>query len=313
MKKLLLSAAVVAVAFIAACDLEKTSNQLQANRVMVATVLSTPPVSIDPLALAGFDASFFYDVDGGLPAWDGGSFDGGSGATIGFTADGGRALTIEGQTAAFVFFGTRKDQSLSTPPDGIAGATVTVTPNDGPVTTLKEKGGGNYERTSQDDPGFKYQSGAKYTFAATLNGERFAGNVEKAPPLENISEFHPSKGYIEQAAGSAFVFTRPEPPANESRNLGFVTVFPIESNGQKGDPTYTNIPKTPLDFLKLIAAPAEWRGSPVTIPGSAFPQSKKTYIIIFQSVKHGGPETDNLFTGSALLAGTAEVGIVKTQ
>lgn len=313
MKKLLLSSAVCAVFVFAACDLEKTSNQLQANKVMVAYVLSTPPVTIEPLALAGFDASFFYDVDGGIPAWDGGSFDGGSGAAIGFTADGGRGLTLDGQTGALVFFGNRKDQSLSSPPDGVPGANVTVTPSGGAVTTLKELGSGNYQKTSQDDANFKYQPGATYTFAATLNNERFAGTVEDAPPLENISEFHPPKGYIELAAGSAFTFTRPDPPAEQSRNLGFINVFPIESNGQKGDPTYSNVPKTPLDFLKLIAAPAEWRGSPVTIPGTAFPQSQKTYLVVFQSVKHGGPETDNLFSGSALLAGTAEFAIIKTQ
>ena len=85
--------------------------------------------------------------------------------------------------------------------------------------------------------------------------------------------------------GSAFIFTRPEPPADETRNLGFIQVFPLKENGEKGEPTYTNIPKAPLDFLKLIAAPSEWRGSPVTIPGSAFPQPKHTYIIVFQSVK----------------------------
>lgn len=308
MKKLLLSSAVAAAVFVfVACDLEKTSNQLQANKVMVATVLSTPPVTISPLALAGVDANFFpADFDGGVPPNDGG-FDGGGF----FFGDGG--LTIPGQTGAIVFFGMRQNQSLDAPPDGLTGAAVTVTPDAGPVTTLNEDGAGSYSRTSQSDSNFKYISGADYTFTATYKGETFTGKVEKAPPLENISEFHPPRGYIEMAAGSAFTFARPEAPTNESRNLGFVQVFPIKEDGTKGDPTYTNIPKTPLDFLKLIAAPAEWRGSPVTIPGTAFPQSKRTYIIVFQSVKSGGPESDNLFTGSALLAGTAEIGIVKTQ
>jgi len=30
-------------------------------------------------------------------------------------------------------------------------------------------------------------------------------------------------------------------------------------------------------------------------------------------VKTGGPESDNLFVGSALLVGTADVGMVRTQ
>lgn len=301
MKRLIgfLAVASLAVAPLA-CDLEKTANQAQANKVMVATILSTPPVDIQPAALAGFDASFDFD---------GGSWDGGEMPTIG---DGG-VITLPGQTAAFVFFGSRQSQSLDTAPDGIAGATASVLPRGGATTNLKEEGGGNYSRNSFDDKAFAYQSGADYEFNVSYQGETYQGLVEKAPALEKIPEFHPAKGYIELAAGSSFSFTRPEPPAGETRNLGFITVYPVESNGQKGDPTYNNIPKTPLDFLKLVAAPSDWRGSPVTIPGSAFPQPKKTYVIVFQAVKTGGPESQNLFTGSAILAGTAEIGIVKTQ
>ena len=314
MKKLLLSVAFAsALAVPLACDLEKTSNQLQANKVMVATILSTPSFDIQPAALAGIDANFFPEWDGGTffptdSGFDGGGFDAGNG----FRFDGG-ALTIPGQTATFIFFGARKSQSLDSPPDGISGAQVSVQPSGGAVTNLKEEGAGNYQKTSADDSAFSYVPGADYLFNVTSAGEKFVGKVEKAPALERISEFHPAKGYIEHTAGSSFTFVRPEPPAEETRNLGFIFVYPIKEDGQKGEQTYTNIPKTPLDFLELIAAPSEWRGSPVTIPGTAFPQSKRTYIIVFQSVKTGGPESDNLFTGSALLAGTAEIGIVKTQ
>ncbi|MFL5318587.1 MAG: hypothetical protein ACJ790_02955 [Myxococcaceae bacterium] len=302
MKKLIGLCAVAALAVAPlACDLEKTANQAQANKVMVATILSTPPVDIQPEALAGFDGSFDFG--------DAGSFDGGILPTIG---DGG-VVTIPGQTAAFVFFGSRKSQSLDTPPDGIAGGQASVTPTGGAVTNLADKGAGNYERTSQDDKNFKYESGADYAFTVVSQGETFTGKVEKAPALERIPEFHPPKGYVELSAGTSFTFTRPEPPANESRNLGFITVYPISNNGEKGDPTYNNIPKTPLDFLKLIAAPSEWRGSPVTIPATAFPEPKKTYVVVFQAVKTGGPDSANLFTGSAILAGTAEIAIVKTK
>lgn len=308
MKKLLLCCSAVAFSFaLVACDLEKTSNQLQANNVMVATVLSTPSVTISPLALAGVDANFFPDFDGGTFEFDGGT-DGGEGS---FFGDGG--LTLPGQTAAVVFFGLRKTQSLDSPPEGITGANVTVTPTDGGVTTLEEDGAGSYSRTSAGDGQFQYVSGADYTITATSRGEAYVGKIERVPPLENITEFHPPKGYIEMAAGSAFTFNRPAAPEGETRPLGFVSVFPVSEDGQKGSETYTNHPKEPLDFLRLIAAPAPWRGSPVTIPGSAFPERGRTYVIMFHAVKTGGPESDNLFTGSALLAGTAEVGVVKTQ
>ena len=38
------------------------------------------------------------------------------------------------------------------------------------LTTLKEEGGGNYQRTSQDDANFKYESGKDYLFTATSAG-----------------------------------------------------------------------------------------------------------------------------------------------
>jgi hypothetical protein len=51
----------------------------------------------------------------------------------------------------------------------------------------------------------------------------------------------------------------------------------------------------------------------VTIPGSAFPERDANYLILMQTARLGGPQTENLFIGSAILAGTADVGIVKTD
>src|SRR5688572_21923689 len=99
MKKLVLSVATVALAATVACDLGKTSNQIQAKKVMVATILATPEVDIDPIAMAGWDGGGF----------DAGTFDGG------ITFDGG-TLHIPPQTVAFVWFGTRVGESLDTPP-----------------------------------------------------------------------------------------------------------------------------------------------------------------------------------------------------
>lgn len=285
-----------------ACDLEKTGNQLAARTVMVATLLATPPVDVDPAAMLGFD--------GGLP--DGGfSGDAGFPADAGFSADGG--FTVPGQTAAFVFLGTRSATALDSPPEPISNATVAVVPAGGSAVTLDNDGSGNYSKTSVDDPSFEYQSGKTYEFRATVGAETFVGEVQDAPALERISQFHPPEGYVELAAKSSFTFTRPDPPPNTERNLGFVTVFPMSSDGQRGEPTYSNVPKTPLDFLELVAAPSEWKQTQVTVPGEAFPQGKSTYLVVFQSVKTGGPKSDNLFTGSAILAGTADIAVVRTK
>jgi hypothetical protein len=115
------------------------------------------------------------------------------------------------------------------------------------------------------------------------------------------------------AANTELAFDRADPPSGQERTLGFVTVVPVSDSGQQGEPTYTNAPKTPLEFLKLVALPVDWKVKRVVIPGSAFPMSKQTYLVIFQSVRTGGPETENLFLGSALLAGTADIGVVRTQ
>ena len=44
-----------------------------------------------------------------------------------------------------------------------------------------------------------------------------------------------------------------------------------------------------------------------------FPDPDMNYIVVFQSAKLGGPKSDNLFSGSAILAGTADVAIIKTR
>ncbi|MBI3180811.1 MAG: hypothetical protein HYZ28_01570 [Myxococcales bacterium] len=279
-----------------ACDLEKTGNQLAAQKVMVATMLGTPPLEVKPAALLGLDASF----DASFPADSGISSDGGM-------------ITLPPTTAAFVFFGTRSADSLDTPPEPVANATVSTHPAGGASVVLNNDGKGSYSKTSLQDPSMKYESGKSYEFTAVLGGESFVGEVQNAPPIERISEFHPVKGYVDRTAGQPFTFTRPDPPAGQERTLGFVTVFPLSENGQKGEPTYTNIPTTPLEFLKLIATPGEWKQTVVTVPGSAFPAAKKTYVVVLQSVKIGGPKSDNLFTGSAILAGTADAAVVRTQ
>lgn len=292
MKRFLLSTAATALLLSPlACDIDKTGNQLLAKKVMVGTLLATPDVDVSLTAMAGLDA-------GTLP--DGGFYD-------------EDRLTVPGQTAALVFFATREgDQGT---PQPVANANVRVEAVNGTAINLEGSGAGSYSHTSDfaDDGGVKYKSGATYRFVAEQDGASHVGTVEEAPALERIEALHPAGGYVRHVANQGLTLQRPPVAGGKERTLGFVTVFPLGDNGQKGQPTYTNVPKEPLAFLELVAIPVEWQKATIAIPGSAFPQADSNYLVVFQTVKTGGPESDNLFIGSALLVGTADVGMVHTQ
>ena len=294
MKIRLVAAAVVMLSLSLACDLGKTTSQATARHVMVATLIETPVFELKPEAIAGLDASVPMLPDGGTISLDGG-------------------LLVPRQTAAAVFFGQRVGDDLTQAPTGVANATVTVMPAGGAALTLKDQGQGAHGLTSQDDATLQYQQGATYTFSATAEGLTYVADVENSPPVERITQFHPAVGYIDLAAGAAFTFVRPDPAAGAERNLGFVNVFPISRDGSKGEVTYSNIPQTPLEFLKLVAAPGDWKKTTIVVPGSAFPNADANYVISLQSAKLGGAKSDNLFIGSAVISGTADVGVVKTR
>lgn len=293
MRKILVAGVLV----LSACGL---INGLSASKVMVATLLHTPAIELKPSYIAGFDASI-PQFDAGGFMFDAGGFD---------VNDAG--ITVPEQTAAIAYLGDRSGGDISTPPKGVEKATFTV--KSGSTVTLKEIGAGSYQLLSKDEPALVYAQGSDVDFVAKVDGQTFTGRVEKVPKEEKIAAFHPAAGFIDLAAGTDFAFVRPDAPAGETRPLGFVVVVPISRDGKQGDPTYTNVPKTPVEFLKLVVAPGKpWQETQVTIPGSAFPDKEKNYVILLQSAKLGGPVGENLFTGSAIIAGTADVGIVKTR
>lgn len=287
MKRILLSAAATALLLTPlACNFD----QLLAEKVMVGTLLSTPDVDVSLNAMAGLDAGTL--PDGGVPEDE--------------------RLTIPGQTAAFVFFATRNGEQGGTP-EPLADATVHIETQNGSPITLENKGLGTYSLTSDfaDDAGVKYQNGATYNFVAVHGGNSHVGQVKDAPALERIETLHPAGGYVRHVANQGLTLQRPSTGGKE-RTLGFVTVVPLGANGEKGEPTYTNVPKEPLEFLEIVALPTEWKQSTLSIPGSAFPQKDSNYLVIFQTVQLGGPQSNNLFTGSAMLVGTADLGLVHT-
>ena len=286
MKRLLLAAAVTALTLTPlACNFD----QILAEKVMVGTLLSTPDVDVSLYAMAGGDAG--TPTDGGIPEEE--------------------RLTIPGQTTAFVFFATRNGEQGT--PEPITDATLRIeTPNGTPIT-LENKCLGTYNLTSAfgDEATVKYQNGVTYNFVAVHGGNSYVGQVKDAPALERIATLHPPEGYVRHVANQGLTLQRP-PTGGKERTLGFVTVFPLGMDGKKGEPTYTNMPKEPLEFHEIVTLPTEWKQSTLSIPGSAFPQKNSNYLVAFQTVQTGGPQSNNLFTGSAMLVGTADLGLVHT-
>lgn len=273
---------VAAGALVLACV---SIDQITSRRVMVATVLGTPRV---PLHL-------------GAPLPDGG------------TASLDAGVALEEQTVAVAFLGELARESLDDPPEPIAGADFTAGP-EGSLVLLKDEGGGRYGATSADTT-LRYESGKTYRFVAKLDGEPQAleAEVREVPLKEEIAEFHPSTNVISLAAGTAFTFTRPTPPAGVERPFGFVTVFPVGNDGSRGEPTYTNMPVTFLGLLRMVVNPNSFKQTEVTIPGTAFPAADSNYVILFHAAKMGRATSSNLSAFSAVFAGVADVGAVQTQ
>jgi hypothetical protein len=286
MRRLLLCAAIAtAILSPLACNL---ADQLSAEEVMLGTLFSTPEVTISPAAFLG--------ADGGLP-------------------DAGPAFTLPQQTAALAFFGTRQDEKGQPAP--IANATLRLeTGNAAAAVALESQALGTYSLTSSGNDGkLRYQPGTDYRFTAVVGSERFTSSVKDAPPVERIEALHPASGYVQHPQGQVLRLQRPAVSPGRERALGFVTVVPVSSDGQQGRPTYSTVPSPldPLAFLQLLLDTSEQRSATIDIPTSAFPEREATYLVIFQSASLGGPETGNLFFGSALLVGAADIGVVRTR
>ena len=289
----------LALAAVSACDLIQ---QATANHVLLGTVLTTPTIEIKGNALVlppvDFDASF--------PADSGFSFDAGT-----FLNDAG--LSIPPQSVAYIFFGTIPGPSSIEAPMGVSGAQATVGVAGGAQVAVNDVGSGAYLLIGNDG-GVGYVEGAKYQLNIKSGGALYTCSVDKAPGVEKIPELHPSAGYLDLARNTAVVLNRPDLPGGGELNLGFIAVFGVDVfNGKDTKPTWTNLPQTPLELLQLVAAPIPWRQKSFTIPGSAFPEAGKNYVIVFQSAKMGGPDTPNLSVLSLAAAGTADLGIVKTH
>ncbi|MGI5862799.1 MAG: hypothetical protein ACOX6T_12175 [Myxococcales bacterium] len=270
-----------ALVFASGCELFES---IQAEKVLAATVLSSPEYDFNQMVFP--DGGVPIESDGGLPA------------------DGGLIPTLGPQMAAEVFFGERNSDPTAAP-KGIAGAEAVLSIGSRSFR-LEDKGDGKYGLNSQEDPDFKYVSDAEVKLTIKKDGETFTATVV-APKEERIEQFHATPGKpIELAAGEPLQITRAA-----IDNVAFTTVMPLSAAAQEG-PTYTDMPSEPLDLLDLVAGPDKWKTKVITIPKTAFPKADTHYVVNVSAVAKGDTSA-NLFTTSAFLVGTADLGLLKTK
>jgi hypothetical protein len=285
-RALLLAGAVLVIA----CGIDKTARQATAKDIVVATLLSTPPIPVSPEALAG---NFVDFADAGFRV-DAGVTDGG--------------FVLGPQSALNVYFGQRQGDLLSLSLSGTAGAKAEVSQVSGGAVLLTDNGQGNYAYAGSE---FQYQPNATYEVRITNKNTLYVADVKNVPPLERVEAFHPPAGFVTLQANTPFTFARAEPPKGQDRLPAFVTVFAVDGV-KKGATTYTTLPVKPGDLLKLVLEPGAFKTAMVTVPATAFPEANRNYVLMLQSVKFGGPQTDNLFSASTVIAGSADVALIKT-
>jgi hypothetical protein len=265
------------------CDLIQSA---QARRVLAASILATPDYDFTQAVLS---------LDAGLAVPDGG-----------LPADVGQ-LEVGGQTVVQAFFGDAPTNSASQS-KGILGATVTLEYS-GRKLTIPDTGGGTYSLTSLQEKALAFASGADYKLTVASGSESYSATV-KAPTSDDsaIEDFHVVAGKpIEIAAGQDLRLTR-----RATDRVAFTMVMSIDPSG-RASKTYTDLPEKAVDLLDLVLNDAKWRQKVITIPGAAAFPAANTYYLVTVTAVDKGSTSSNLFTASTFLAGTPDVGLVKTK
>lgn len=281
--------AFLALASFTACELFQIAEQAGSKQVAIGTILHTPETYV-PIEAISLDDRL-EGTDGGLPP------------------DAG--VLIPSLTVSYIFFGERQGESLDAAPVGTPGATANLVHENGPTYPLEDQGEGAYALPL--DAGFVYENGATYRFEFQHAGQTYVTAVKNAPPRENIRALHPDRGFVELDVGDTLTLIRPDPALDEDRNIAFVNVFRVSGAGAASTPTWTNIPMDAQGLIKLVVSPNDWKRTTVVIPETAFPGRDETYLVMLMTAKIGLPQSKNLFSASAVIAGAADIGIVRTN
>ncbi|MHB1845778.1 MAG: hypothetical protein ACYCWW_13205 [Deltaproteobacteria bacterium] len=232
--------------------------------------------------------------------------------------DGGSSGSV---AVASVFFGARSATDTTKAPTALPGAAVSLSDSDGAAASCADQGNGDYLASSLDG-GLRYDSGATYTFTVVLDGGTYVA-TGVAPAPEHVTQFAPtftvdggvpSASFTTVSVGQGFTLTRDPNPDGGPLDIAFVTVNLITGGSASAQPTYTNVPQTPLALLELVAPGGDgpYRAQSIAVPASAFPQAGD-YLVTLTAVKEGGPQSNNLFALSAVLIGAGTAGILQAQ
>ncbi|MFL5264441.1 MAG: hypothetical protein ACJ79L_18740 [Anaeromyxobacteraceae bacterium] len=221
-----------------------------------------------------------------------------------------------GATTAQVFFGDRPDGAGA--PTGIAGADVTLSWTGGAASSvgLDPVGpAGWYQVTGTDIP---YVPGTTYTVTVASRGELFTIS-SVAPARPAIQELVPGTPAFPPA--SAVTFEK-QTVSRAGDDVAFYAVAPLS-----GAPTCTNAPvgagsQDAARLVELLLAPAAWQVPSFELwrtdlaPTSAqrcFPApAAGQYVVTLTALAKGGASS-NLFTGSGLLVGASDAGVLLVQ
>lgn len=248
--------------------------------------------------------------------------------------------TERGITAATAFYGKRVNPNPGQPlpldakPEGVPGATVTLKWGSKSVR-LSDKGAGSYlADTVSEGTGLTALEQAEYTIEVVNDeGQVFTGTVTPPPPVV-IAEFEGTDAFCNLAPdgiseevkfqhcrqhtkNTDFTISRKDKTTGElltdatKNDLGFWAVYKVSNKIDPKNPNATNFPKEPVEVVQLIAADAPYRAGTFTVPGSAFDDagSDKFYGVGLMVAKKG-TTSNNLFVGSAVLAGHASGGVL---
>lgn len=217
-----------------------------------------------------------------------------------------------------VFFGNRPTETTPEPVP-VDGAKVTVSDAEGLSVSAPEQGtdAGLYVVRSIGG-GLRYDQNALYTFNIVDNMGTTYTAQGTAPAREHVAQLEanftddggvPLPVFAQAPVSQPFTLSRSAQPTNGQLDVAFVAVFSIQSGTPSAQPTWTNAPQTPVEFLTLITNDAQWRTTSVQIPGSAFPTAG-FYVVSLTAVNRGSATSNDLFLGSAILLGTGTAGVV---
>ncbi len=216
--------------------------------------------------------------------------------------------TITSATTAQLFFGERQSD-LSQPPTPLAASSATLSwdgaaAGAASLTAVTGKAGW-YQASS----GIAYAAGTRYTFKVVYQGEEFSGAVQ-APSPSRITNADATTHVFEPGAygGTSLTVTR---------DVSGGAADAIYAAFRSDDLAHATCDNAPFDdagkFVQFVLDDAAWKVTSFVLPKSPCFPSLGTYAVTLTTVEKSTDVSSNLFLGSAVLAGSADVAVLTVQ